>query len=126
MKTPDENAEYKLKQDIKIILVPEDKNTSPDSVKIWFDSQFVTVLKTMPWEYTVSSRSVSKTGRKSIKAVAYGGKNKPQTITRFVVVYSDVVPERNSYRVINSYPHDKGAFTQGLVYEDRVELVKES
>lgn len=28
------------------------------------------------------------------------------------------VPRRYTYRVINAYPHDHGAFTQGLVYED--------
>jgi glutamine cyclotransferase len=120
MKSPDENAELKLKQDVKIVLVQEENSVTPDSVKIWFDSKLVTVLKSMPWEYTISSSSVTKTGRKSIKAVAYKSKNKPQTITRFVIVYSDAAPKRNSYRVINSYPHDKDAFTQGLVYENGV------
>ena len=41
-------------------------------------------------------------------------------ITRFIIVYSDTAPGRNGYKVINTFPHDKGAFTQGLVYEDGV------
>ena len=117
MTSPDENAEVKLHGQIKILLAPENNNR-PDSVRIWFDSQLVTVLKSLPWEYTIFSSSITKTGRKSLKVVAYKTKNKPQTITRFIIVYSDTKPIRNGYKVIKSYPHDKGAFTQGLVYEN--------
>jgi len=119
MTSPEENAGFKLNEQIKIILTPEDKST-PDSIKIWFDSQLVTVLKLLPWEYTVPSSLVAKTGRKSLKVVAYKSGSNPQTITRFLLVYSDVKPKRNSYKVINTYPHDKGAFTQGLVYENGI------
>jgi glutamine cyclotransferase len=114
---PEENAGFKLHGQIKIVIIPEN-NITPDSIRIWFDSQLVTVLKSMPWEYSVSSLSVTKTGRKSLKVVAYKTRSKPQTITRFIIVYSDAAPKRNGYKVIKSYPHDKGAFTQGLVYEN--------
>ena len=117
MISPDENAGVKLNGQVKIVLASNDKD-SPDSIKIWFDSQLVAVLKSLPWEYTIPSSLITKTGRKSLKVVAYKTRSKPQTITRFLLVYSDTKPGRNSYKVINSYPHDKGAFTQGLVYEN--------
>lgn len=116
---PEENAEFKLNGPVKIILAPDGKDT-PDSVKVWFDSEFVTVLRSSPWEYTVPASSVTKCGRKSLKVIAYKSANKPQTITRFILVYSDTKPGRNSYKVINSFLHDKDAFTQGLVYEDGI------
>jgi glutaminyl-peptide cyclotransferase len=115
---PEENAGFKLGQKIKIEL-SADKNT-PDSVRIWFDGKLIFVLKTAPWEYTVPSSVVSATGRKPLKIVAYKQKNKPQTVTRFLIVYSDVVPVKNGFKVIKVYPHDKDAFTQGLVYENGV------
>ena len=117
MTSPEEKAGFKLNEQIKIVLSSEDKN-SPDSIKIWFDSQFVTVLKSLPWAYTISSSLVTKTGRKSLKVIAYKSGSNPQTITRFLIVYSDIKPQRNSYKVIKTYPHDKSAFTQGLVYEN--------
>ena len=120
MVSPDENAEFKLNGQIKIVLTPENKKNNPDSVRIWFDSQLVTVLKSLPWEYTIFSSSVTKTGRKSLNVVAYKSGSKPQTITRFLIIYSDTAPKRNGYKVINSYPHDKDAFTQGLVYDKGV------
>jgi hypothetical protein len=117
--SPEENAEARLNGQIKILIAPE-AGSSPDSIKIWFDSQHVTVLRSMPWEYTIPSSSITKTGRKSLKVVAYKNKSKPQTITRFIIIYSDSKPKRNGYKVINAYPHDPGAFTQGLVYENGI------
>jgi len=119
MTSPEEDQECKLNGQIKIVLSPE-RNISPDSIKIWFDSQLITVLRSMPWNYTISSSSVTETGRKSVKVIAYKAKSKPQTITRFIIVYSDTKPKRNSYKVIHSFPHDIGAFTQGLVYENGI------
>ena len=117
MISPEENAEYKLKENIKVVLKAEGEL---DSIKIWFDSQPVTVLRNSPWEFSISSVFTGKTGRRALKAVAYKKGSKPQTISRMVIIYSDIVPRRNGYRVVKTYPHDKGAFTQGLVYEDGI------
>ena len=35
-----------------------------------------------------------------------------------LMLYSDIVPERRTYRIVATYPHDVAAYTQGLVYED--------
>lgn len=34
-----------------------------------------------------------------------------------IVLKSDIVPDVYTYRIINSYPHDMRAFTQGLIFE---------
>jgi glutamine cyclotransferase len=117
--SPEENAEEVLNKDIKIVL-SVDGNTVPDSVVIWYDGRPVTTLKNKPWESVVPSSLTSKTGRRALKVVGYKKNQRPQVITRFLVVYSDIVPARYGYRVIKEYPHDKGAFTQGLVYLDGV------
>jgi glutamine cyclotransferase len=117
--TPGENDELKLNSQVKIVLVPENSG-GPDSVRVWFDSQMVTVLKSEPWECTVPGSMVNKTGRMSLKVIAYKSGKQPQIIPRFLVTYSDTKPLRNGYKVVRSYPHDKDAYTQGLVYEDGV------
>jgi glutaminyl-peptide cyclotransferase len=119
MMSPEVDQECKLNGQIEIALSPE-KNIRPDSIKIWFDSQLITVLRSMPWDYTILPSTVTETGRKSIKVVAYKAKSKPQIITRFIIVYSDTKPKRNSYKIIHSFPHDISAFTQGLVYENGI------
>jgi glutamine cyclotransferase len=117
MKSPDENAGYKLKDQVKVTVIPADPGKSIDSVKVYFDGKAVSVLKSAPWECSIGSSFTNLTGRKSVKAVAYS-KEKTQAVTRFVIIYSDAEPGRNTYKVINTYPHDSQAFTQGLIYNN--------
>lgn len=117
MKSPDENAGYKLKDQVKVTVIPEDRGNSIDSVKVYFDGKAVSVIKSAPWECSVGSSFTNLTGRKSVKAVAYSSE-KTQSVTRFVIIYSDVEPGKNSYKVIHTFPHDSQAFTQGLFYNN--------
>lgn len=117
MKSPDENAGYKLKDHVKVTVVTADQKKSIDSVKVYFDGKIVSVLKSAPWECSVGSSFTNLTGRKSVKAVAYS-KEESQAVTRFVIIYSDAEPRKNSYKVINTFPHDNQAFTQGLIYNN--------
>jgi glutamine cyclotransferase len=119
MISPAEDAEYTLKDQIKVALSPESKENSFDSVKVFFDGKAVTVLTSAPWECLVGSSVTCLTGRKSVKAVAYS-KEKTQSVTRFVIIYSDVAPKRYSYKLIHTYPHDSEAFTQGLFFDNGV------
>jgi glutamine cyclotransferase len=103
-----------------VVLKLADKNKLPDSVLIFFNGKAVTTLKSEPWEYSIPPVFTVTTGRKSLKVTAYKGGRSQNTITRFMIIYSDIVPKRNGYKVIHTYPHDKNAFTQGLVYDNGV------
>jgi glutamine cyclotransferase len=37
-----------------------------------------------------------------------------------MIIYSDLVPKKYGYKVIHTYPHNRDAFTQGLVYDNGV------
>jgi glutaminyl-peptide cyclotransferase len=118
--SPEENAGLKLNGNFIVRISPVKNNNVPDSIKIYFDGKSAAILKQSPWEYLVPSAFTSKTGRKALKVVAYKSGEASQTITRFLVVYADVPPKRNSFRVIRTFPHDRDAFTQGLVYENGI------
>jgi glutamine cyclotransferase len=117
MVIPGENSEYKLKDQIKVSIESVSRNQTPDSVRVIFDGQLVSLIKSEPWECAVPSTLTLTAGRKPVKAVAYT-KGKIQTITRFVIIYSDVIPKKDSYKIVHTYPHDPDAFTQGLFYND--------
>jgi len=117
MVTPAENAEYKLNDQIRVSLSPAGETSAIDSVKVFFDGKAVALLSSAPWECSVGSELTGRTGRKSVKAVAYTSE-KSQAVTRFVIIYSDVVPKKLGYRVVHTYPHDSEAFTQGLFYDN--------
>ena len=113
---PAENAEYKLHDQIRV-LVEADNGRLPDSLAIYFDGKLVTILKPGNLEYHIPSDLTSTTGRKSLKVTAFNRGRSRTSIIRFVIIYSDVRPAMNGYRVVNTYPHDRHAFTQGLFYD---------
>lgn len=119
MKSPAENEEYRLNEQVKISLDPVADAGTLDSVRVSFDGKQVALLLSAPWECTVSGDFTGMTGRKPVKAVAYTS-GKTQSVTRFVLIYSDSAPKRLGFRLINSYPHDPGAFTQGLFFHDGI------
>lgn len=123
MISPEENSGFKLHDQVRVVLALANKNESPDSVTISFNGTAVTTLKSEPWDYVIPSSYTNTTGRKSLKATAYKGGKAQIPITRFIIIYSDIVPKRNSYKVLHSYPHDREAFTQGLIY-DKGELLE--
>jgi glutamine cyclotransferase len=114
--SPEENSDFKLNQPVEVVIGLLFKNKVPDSVAVFFDSKIVTTLKSEPWKCTVPGELTTSTGRKSLKVIAYKGGRLQNPIARFLLFYSDVVPKINRYNVINSYPHDRHAFTQGLFY----------
>lgn len=118
--SPDENTGFKLHQPIKVTLAPEDKSKLPDSVAIYFDGKYVKAIKSDPWEYSIPPSFTVTTGRKSLKVTSYKDGKQKNTVTRFMIVYSDITPKKYGYKVIHTYPHDKNAFTQGLLYDDGV------
>lgn len=117
MISPEENAGFKLKEPVNIVLQTANKNREPDSVLIFFNGKEIATLRSEPWGYSIPPDFTITTGRKSVKAVAYSEGRSQSPVTRFVIFYSDIVPKRYGYKVVNSYTHDKNAFTQGLVYD---------
>jgi glutamine cyclotransferase len=116
--SPEDNTGFKLNDPIKVVLALKDKDKVPDSVLIVFNSNPVSTIKSGPWEYFIPPALTVTTGRKSLKITAFKGGRSQNPIIRFMVIYSDKAPGRNSYKVMHTYPHDKEAFTQGLIYDN--------
>ncbi len=118
MTIPAENSEFKLEEPMKVVLAQDNMRVPPDSILIFFDGKAVATLGPGLWEYTIPSSFTASTGRKSLKVSAYKKGKARTTITRFMIVLSDIVPERNGYRIIHEFRHDRDAFTQGLFYDN--------
>ena len=89
--------------------------TRVDSVQLWVDGSLRKTLFTLPAEAELDPAGIP--GRISLRAVAYSSSSKPQTVALFVTLLSDITPVTYRYRVVRSYPHDRRAYTQGLVYD---------
>jgi glutaminyl-peptide cyclotransferase len=116
--SPEENSEYKLNDPIKVVIDKAENGRLPDSVLIYFDSKMVAVLKSFPGEFLIPSSYTGSTGRKSLKVTALKDGKVRTSVTRFMIIRSDIVPKKYSYIVVKTYPHDREAFTQGLFFEN--------
>jgi glutaminyl-peptide cyclotransferase len=92
--------------------------TLPDSVQIWFGGSLTATLAGDETTALVPSQLTEQTGVKPLKLMAFSGKRRPQVITVFITVLSDVEPARYRYSVEKVLPHDERAYTQGLLYHD--------
>jgi glutamine cyclotransferase len=97
--------------DLSVSLLGEEV---PDSIRFYFDGSLLKTIYSEPWQFSIASKD-SRLGKIPLKVIAYSGEKRPHTLTRFVMLYSDIVPKKNAYRLVNTYPHDKDAYTQGLL-----------
>jgi glutaminyl-peptide cyclotransferase len=115
--SPDDRQETKIGASVNV----EFRHVSekmPDSVQLWFGGR---LLKTLGGEVTsdrIPGEQIVSTGLKPLKLMAYSGSGRPQVVTIFLTVLSDLIPVQYSYSVVKTYPHDNNAYTQGLLFHE--------
>jgi glutaminyl-peptide cyclotransferase len=90
----------------------------PDSVQVWYGGKLASTIRQGELEVSISPVFNATTGLKPLKLMAYTGNKRPQIITVFIASLSDSEPVRYKYSVEKVFPHDVGAYTQGLFYHN--------
>lgn len=85
-----------------------------DSAVIFFNSKKILTTTERNTNLTLFSATLN-VGEKSIEVIAYSSK-KSKSFKKYVKLLSDITPEIKTYKVIKEYPHDRNAYTQGLVF----------
>ena len=86
-----------------------EKNNNPiDSVRYYLDG------KRLPSDTNIDI-SDNKLGKHALSATVFHG-DKQKKLTNTLYIFAANAPEIYTYKVINEYPHDKNAFTQGMEY----------
>jgi len=93
----------------KLVVSVSDQNNNPiDSIRYYLDG------KRLLSDANIDV-SDKKLGKHAISATVFYG-DKQKKLTNTIHFYNDKAPEIYNYEVINEYPHDKEAFTQGFEY----------
>lgn len=114
--SPADNESFSCTEKIVFSVVRSAGNDRTDSVQLWVAGRRISTVTSLPASVEVAPSGLP--GRMAMKAVAFSSDSKPHTVTLFVTLLSDITPALYRYRVIKVFPHDKGAYTQGLLWND--------
>jgi glutamine cyclotransferase len=99
----------KIRIDKSLQLKVEEKNNRPfDSIHYFLDGIKINNAVVI---------STHKLGKHAVKAVVYF-QEKQKSLTNTIYFLASKQPKIYTYKIINKYPHDAGAFTQGLEYHN--------
>jgi glutamine cyclotransferase len=88
-----------------------EKSNSPiDSVQLTIDNKKITLSENFKTNLDIKDY---KLGRHTITALVFYAK-KTKKLTNTVYFLADTAPDIYDYKIINTYPHDKNSYTQGL------------
>jgi glutaminyl-peptide cyclotransferase len=105
-------AEYQLGESIEIAL-KNPKNRKIDSTLFYFESKS---LKTEPGATEVEiPLKDQKLGNQTIRAMVYS-EGVADSIQIDVKIFNNTPPDIYTYKIVNTYPHDSEAYTQGLEF----------
>ncbi|MFO7672350.1 MAG: glutaminyl-peptide cyclotransferase [Lutibacter sp.] len=106
------NAPQKIQTNKELtISVSEKNNKTIDSVQFLLDDKKV---KSGQNSATLKINDF-KLGKHTITAIVFH-ENKTTKVSETIYFLADSAPEIYTYKIINTYPHDKGAYTQGLEF----------
>lgn len=114
--SPADNASFICSDKITFSVAQATGSAKIDSVQLWVGGVRKSTLYELP--ASVELDPAGKPGRLPLRVVAFSPVSKPQTVSLFVSLLSDITPVMYRYKVVKSYPHDSHAYTQGLVYDE--------
>ncbi|MEN8119233.1 MAG: glutaminyl-peptide cyclotransferase [Bacteroidota bacterium] len=125
------DAEKNIKLDIKILnesktefiigeeitfLIEQKESIQVDSVQFFIDNSFLESTASLPAKIKWKSNK-AKAGKNNFEARVFIDENKETRKLSFTLI-SDIQPKKHSFKIVNIFPHDRAAYTQGLVYEN--------
>ena len=102
------------KKDIKLhskikINIKNKRDLIIDSINVKIAGQHMIVVN------DAVTLSGIKPGKQELSVTVFSG-GKPETLKKNITILSHIKPKIYTYRIINEYPHDKEAYTQGLEF----------
>ncbi len=107
----DSNAEFQLGETLEVA-VKNPKNREIDSVQFYFEDHLLEKSDKTSASLQLKDQ---KLGNQNIQALVYS-EGKTDSIQISLKVFNNNPPEIYTYKIINTYPHDQNAYTQGLEF----------
>ncbi|MEA2106101.1 MAG: glutaminyl-peptide cyclotransferase [Bacteroidota bacterium] len=115
VKSPRAGELFTLGDMVKIDIALKDIEQNVDSIIIQSENTQAT-LWTENLDFSWDTHGL-KTGNNTLQITAYAQAKKIDSYTLKLRFKSDIKPELYECRIVNTYPHDTKAYTQGLFYD---------
>lgn len=112
---PANKQEYIIGEIPKVTINQTD-TTKFDSIQFYFGNEYLETVTKLPTEVELK-RKEAQLGRVGFEARIFS-KDQQSTQSQYFRILSDIQPKIYSYQVVKVFPHDKMAYTQGLVYDN--------
>ena len=104
---------YVLGEKVTVNVSTKVKNGKIKNVGVYYENQLIKESAELDFSTEVT---INKLGDNSLKVVATKTDGVENTRTFPVSAVSDIVPKKYTYQVVNTFPHLKTSYTQGLEY----------
>lgn len=106
------NAPEKIKSNQELSISISEKNDQPiDSVQFSLSSKKIKAIQNKA-SFNLNDLRL---GKHQLTAIVFY-ENKTSKVNKTIYVLADSAPEIYNYKIVNTYPHDSKAYTQGLEY----------
>jgi len=113
--SPENKREFKPSETPRINLSTKDTLLF-DSIQIYYNNAYIKTELKLPVELSLKNEKKNP-GKLLLKAKIFRGNNSEEQVETYRFL-SDVEPKMYSYQIIKVYPHERSAYTQGLVFDD--------
>ncbi len=114
---PEDNQQFPMGEQI-LVKLERLSDTLPeiDSIEFYLNGKKQYTSYDPPFEYSTESRG--QVGNLAVRILGFYGDGRKEYHNLNLIITSDLKPQLMHYKVVNEWPHDPGAYTQGLIYED--------
>ena len=113
--SPRNNEQYPLGATINLSAKARDNAQAIDSLRWFVDGKW---MRTTKGEDITWSSDGQTTGTHRIEAVVFYVSGQHENILNNIVLLAPQAPKQYTYKVIQVYPHDPKAYTQGLLFDN--------
>jgi glutaminyl-peptide cyclotransferase len=113
---PAKDSEFTAGDNIQISIESQRALDVIDSISLFADGKIRTVVQKR-LDFTWDSKD-SRVGKIPLRVQVFYSDGTIDMMQVLIIMKSDVKPVNYTYEVVNSFPHDINAYTQGLVYDN--------
>ncbi|MDE5422383.1 glutaminyl-peptide cyclotransferase [Ancylomarina sp. DW003] len=117
LKQPQRAKVFAQGDTIEISIKKRKKSEDIDSLQLIVDGKLSQTLFSKPWNFSHIANE-KKMGKHNFQVLAFHEDGKRGNVSSYYNIKSNTAPKELSYKVINTFPHDKKSYTQGLFFHD--------